>query len=374
VKGILLMLLAGPIALAQEPVPRRPGTTTIPLANRVAAISGVRELPNGQLLLSDAKSAAVYLVDPASGRMKAIGSAGGDSLQYAQPGGFYAGPADTTFLLDRGLGKFLVISPSGAIVGSRSIKRKGYTYSSDEFDYQQLDRRGLSYFTNMTFSRGQQQHALGDRIVDSTGLMRFDAARQNGDIVAQLRKPESRVVVQTENYQQTQGVVGSPLDEWGVASDGRIAVVHGSPYRVDWIAPNGQVTSGPAYEVARITFDQAERDSITQAAQRGAGGVSVTGGPGGTSTPKAAQYFADFKAPFALRAVTVSPTGQVWVARTGPRGQGATIYDVFNGAGQRTDRFELPLGARIVGFGPNAAYATVNGNGSPTLIRIKTEP
>src|SRR6185503_8670404 len=121
--------------------------TPVQLTGEFATISGVRELRDARLLVSDAKRAAVYAVDLKSRTTQQIGSPGADSAQYAQPGGFYSGLADTTYLLDRGQAKFLVMTPSGNIVGSRSIRVRGRTGSSSEdLDHQRVDARGLAYF------------------------------------------------------------------------------------------------------------------------------------------------------------------------------------------------------------------------------------
>jgi hypothetical protein len=352
---------------AHEPAARRLTPAVIPLRGNVATISGVRELRDGRLVLSDAKKAAVYLVDPASGSMTPIGSAGGDQLQYAQPGGFYGAPSDSTLLLDRGLAKVLVLSPTGAIVGWRSIKRRGISESSDDdIDHQRVDGRGLAYFTiNPRFGLAR----TGDSVTDSLALTRFDAAKQRAETVAFIRTEQQRVTQASEHMRMTQAVIGSPLDEWGVAEDGRVAVVRGSPYRVDWYAPEGRAKRGPAYEVPAVHFAAAEKDSIIAHQRSGSGGVSV-GVEGGSKVSSAdqAQYFAELKAPFASHDVAVSPQGQVWVARAQNYGSTATIYDVFDGQGQRVDRVMLAGRARVVGFGRNAVYVMVRGAGGDVLL------
>ena len=115
-------------------------------------MSGARELKDGRILISDAKRAAVYVIDPKAGTTQQIGSAGGGETQYAQPGGFYAGVADTIYLLDRAQARVVVISPTGTLVGTRSIRRKGVTGSSNsDIDFQQVDSRVLSYFVERSF-------------------------------------------------------------------------------------------------------------------------------------------------------------------------------------------------------------------------------
>jgi hypothetical protein len=364
----LVVLLAAVPRLAQEPAPRRLTASLVPLKSPVATISGVRELRDGRLLISDGQQAGLWMVDASSGAMTRVGTVGGDELQYAQPGGFYSSAGDTALLLDRGLTKFLVIAPNGNIVRSRSIQRRGVTESSSEdIDRQRLDARGLSYFIARRSLPGVR--TAGSVGVDSTALVRFDAVKQLGDTVALLRGGEVHVVQANEHVQLTRGTVGSPRDDWGVAPDGRIAVVRGTPYRVDWYAPDGRVTRGPTYTIARVPFTPEEKDSIAAASKSGVG-ASVSGGsllPSDVPT-----FFADAKAAFGLNAVTVAPTGQVWVARSQPRGQDGTLYDVFDNRGERIDRVMLDSHARVVGFGSSSVYAMIRGaGGKVTLARYK---
>lgn len=354
---------------AQEAAPRRLTPTAIPLSAAVATISGVRELRDGRLLLSDAKKAAVFVVDT-KGTMTQVGSAGGDETQYAQPGGFYGAPGDSAFLLDRALAKVLVIAPNGTIGGSRSIKRRGVSGSSDEdVDRQRVDARGLAYFTlrpPFGFTRP------GGTVIDTTALVRFDAARQHADTVALLRGLEARVTQANEHMQITQAVTGSPADEWGVAADGRVAVVHATPYRVDWVGTDGRVARGPVYAVPAIAYTAAEKDSIIAKSKANAPTAGVTSaGSSSSAADERKYYFADAKAPFAPTDVMVSPQGMVWVARTQPFGSTGTTYDVFNAQGERVDRVLLAGHARVVGFGGSSVYVVVRTNGQVSLAKYK---
>src|SRR6185436_17029487 len=138
------------------------------------------------------------------------------STQYAQPGGFYSGLADTIYLLDRAQARFLVISPSGAIVESRSIKRRGVTGSSSaDQDFQQLDVRGHSYF----IERGGRFAALTGAISkDSARLLPFDSSRQHYDTVETFKQADKKVTQVDEHMQFTRAIHGSPQDGWGVAT------------------------------------------------------------------------------------------------------------------------------------------------------------
>ena len=355
IRAIILSAAVVPLTLAaQEPAPRRLTPTVIRMPTDVATVSGVYELRDGRILVSDAKHVAVLLVDPTSGAATHLSSAGGDSIQYAQPGGFYAGMADTVLLLDRALARFLVISPSGVIITSRSIKQRGVSSSSDQdVDFQRIDARGLAYFTEQP--RGGRV-AAGMQVTDSVLLLRFDAARQRRDTVARLRQRERRVTQVGDNMTTSQVVFGSPEDEWGVAPDGRIVIVRASPYRVEWHGADGVVVRGSEIHVDPIAYTAEEMDSLSSAASAREPSVGVQGAAT-TSAANHGKLFATVKPPFDPHDVIVSPDGRVWVSRTRAAGASAAVYDVFDGAGHRVDRIELPTHSRVIGFGRNAIYA-----------------
>lgn len=352
----------------QNREPRRLVGSEIRIGKEVSLISGVRELRDGRLLISDAKRANVLLVNPAAGSATVLGSVGADSNQYAQPGGFYSGMGDTTLLLDRGQARFLVISPAGAIITSRSIKRRGFSSSSSaDRDLQRLDARGFAYFTETR--QGLRLNA-GEEVTDTAVLLRFDAARQRADTVALLRQARRRITQATANMTTSQAMYGAPVDEWGVAPDGRIAVVRAVPYRIEWYGLDGTVVRGPVIATDAIPFTQAERDSIATASIGSGGSASVSGpGGAGSGTAKLERWIADLKPPIVTYGVIVSPDRRVWVARTRPHGASGVVYDVFDAQGTRVDQVQLGATSRVIGFGRNAVYAVELGTGGSLLLR-----
>jgi len=355
--GVAIVLVV-PAVAHQEPATRRLTPVPIQANAQFMTVSGVREMKNGQLLVTDAKKPAIYLIDPKSGNSTLLGSAGADSGQYVQPGGIYPGHGDTSFVLDRGQARITLVSPSGALVGIRSIKRIGVTSSSSaDVDYQRVDSRGLAYFTDRG---GRFAAKLGGTANDSIPLVRFDASTQHGDTIARLRQREQRVVSMDEHSQTTSSVVGSPEDTWVVASDGRVAIVRAAPYRVDWYAPTGAVIRGTAMSYPPIPYTAAEKDAVSSAGSVSAmgGGGLADGGRATRATAPPAREFAPTKPAFEPNGeVIMSPEGRVWVSRNLPAGVAKTVYDVFNGAGERVDRVELPARNRVIGFGPASIYA-----------------
>jgi len=373
VKTTLGLAIASLVLGRQEPAPRRLTAIPVKVTAELATISGATELKDGRILISDARRAAVYVIDPKTGTTQQIGSAGGGETQYAQPGGFYAGVADTIYVLDRGQARVSLISQTGVIVGNRSIRRKGISGSSDaDLDLQQVDSRALSYFLD----RGLRlSAALGGIAADSAPLIRFDATRQHYDTITLLRQAQKKVTQADEHMQVTREIHGSPRDGWGMAADGSIAVVRGSPYRIDWYSPSGKVNRGPVISFDPIPFTSEDKAAISSASSKSspkAGFVDPDGNEKKLSSAGVDELFAPTKTAFDPTNIIVSSDGHVWVPRNQRFGVKTVLYDVFDRQGQRVDRVELPPGNRVIGFGASSVYAVERDEkGTPALRKYK---
>jgi hypothetical protein len=201
-------------------------------------------------------------------------------------------------------------------------------------------------------------------------LVRFDAATQTREVVTTLRIPEAQAIPVGDNTVITRQVIGSPADGFGVAPDGRVAVVRAAPYRVEWYTVGGAVTPGPTIDYTPVVMTEADRDAARQLA----GQVSV-GMMGDAQTSSSSRIrFADVKPPFAPDDVRVSPDGRVWVMRSRVHGSATVVYDVFDGVGARVDRVALPDGSRVIGFGRAAVFVRQDSaEGSPALRKYEVK-
>jgi hypothetical protein len=353
-RWLMLALVAVQAAPATEPPPTR--ATALPLTQSapVAYVTAAAELPHGRLVVSDHRTPAVVVLDPATGRVTPLGSIGAGPGQYVQPGGLYPAADGSIRLLDRAQARVLVITSAGEFGEPYSIEVKGVrTSSSGDRDVQHLDARGFAYFSDRF---GQ---FLGGGGPQSTmPLVRFEPVAQAKEVVVELGLPETKRLDHGNGMVTSRGVYGSPADGWGVAPDGRVAVVRGQPYRVDWIAPDGRVTRGPDVPHTPLPMTEADRQAYLARAAGGPSasmGAGTARGSGGINTG-IEPSFADTKAPFNPEDVFVSPDAEVWVQRTQPAGVAAVIYDVFDSRGRRAARLEFPAGSRVIGFGRGSVY------------------
>src|SRR6185436_5519958 len=183
--GSLILLMAAVTLSAAEPVARKPVAQIVKVASALPYISGVAELPDGRLIVSDHKTPRLSLIVPTTGVVSPIGSTGSNSGQYVRPGGFYGTPGKGFWLLDRGLTRISAVSPSGELSESKSILPRGSSGSSDtDYDLQHVDGRGLAYYFDRD-SRLRAERVKGAPMVD---LIRFDPATQSSTVIAKVQQ------------------------------------------------------------------------------------------------------------------------------------------------------------------------------------------
>jgi hypothetical protein len=213
------------------------------------------------------------------------------------------------------------------------------------------------------------------------------------------------------------------VDEYAVLSDGRIAVVRGRDYHVEFIDASGKTTVAPKipFEWKRLTDEEkvafidsvkaatdraaaaggsaASRVGATMGAAMGAGGAPMVitntqtrvggaasgepirrGDGGGTTTMRMAapnvsyiepSQLPDYQPAFFGNQVRGDMDGNVWVRIIPPKPiAGGPVYDVINGKGELVDRVQIPVGRTIVGFGPGGVlYLSSVENGNTKLER-----
>lgn len=382
-RAVVLLPLAASLLGAQvpnasrEPTPRRLGAPT-PIEGDFTTVSSVRELTDGRVLISDAKSPALVVHDLRSKRTTPVGSRGRGPNEYLTPGGLYEALGDSIYLIDRGLTRYLVLDAAGRAVGTRPWTFHGVrSYTSDDRDQQRLDAQGRLYSSEVLLNRAAmlaRLRASGANSVDSAPLLRYEAPRAVPDTIAQIRNPQvlrsgsGSTVVTAE-------VAFSPADGWTVTADGRVAVVRAAPYRVEWYAPSGRLdVAGPITSHDVLPVTDADRlakqeESAAQARQLAQFAVGTTSG-GQSQVPTPELKFADTKPPFDRHEILAAADGQVWVKRSRPANANEEIYDVFDQRGVRVDRLSFPARSRVVGVSARHVYvSTLDADDLPHLAR-----
>ena len=363
---------AGPSVAQQKAALSKPLAET---SESFTAISSIRELPSGKVLVADARDKIVQLVDLATGSMTKVGREGSGPGEYAFAGSLIGLPDGTTLLHDLLNNRFLTIGADGKPGAFLEMPRPPATAadagaaggpifrSTRMTNVRGYDSRGRLYFAGSPFS------ATGGT-ADSVPLLRWDRVKPTYDTVGFLKQPAGSAQSTQRGGNVTvrigNNVRFTPMETWGVAGDGSVARVFPSPYRVAWFA-GGKPTLGPVVPYTPTKVTEADKQEVMEAQRRAPPTMIVMGGgPGGGARPGAGPpggiqapppEFAETKPPYdGLGAVIVAPEGEVWVLRTRPAGDKIPTYDVFDRTGTLVKKVSLNPSSRVVGFGKGVVY------------------
>jgi len=363
--GVVLGAVPAASLVAQQ----LPQIRTLPTPDAVykepfSAISAgsVRELSNGRVIVIDTRDRVVSLVDFASGTATAIGRDGSGPGEYRQPARLFAASGDTTYLVDRGNQRLLVIGPDGKPLSSfrmEAMVSPGASAADGRYFYSQ----------GPTVVFG----ASGPMPVDTAPILRFDRTRNLLDTIAWVHPPKIRMERSPGGGVST--VEGNPLnpaDTWMALPDGRVAVVRVADYHVDFVSANGRVKRGTPipYVPVRVTSADkvAEEERRNRARQNAGRGRSLTpaspsdapaqGAPPSNNAPlPPLKDWPEVKPPFRwIEAIHAGPNGEVWLQRTEPAGAKGSIFDVINAQGAVTHQVRVPEGWTLVAFGNGTVY------------------
>lgn len=302
-----LALAAPSAALAQgegAPPPVAPPTVGPPVqrittasalsTERLGSIAGVRELPDGRVLVNDGTRRRLLLMDTT---LHTVGVVLDSLTEIAstygvRPGALLPFRADTTLFVDPASYAMLVIDPAGRMVRVRSVWRvqdlPWVASPGGSFGTPGVDARGRIVY------RVSAQPARPPRIQpgvpyfpqepDSAFVVAVDLGTRKVDTLGVLRTPKSTTRIrETREGRIVFDQVTNPLpssDDWAVLSDGTVALVRARDYHVDYLGPDGRWTASPKlpFPWQRMTDEDKQRlvDSVRAMQQRSAVSEYVT--------------------------------------------------------------------------------------------------
>ena len=257
-----LFVVAQSSADAQQLPPVRqiaPAATVT--SEKLGAVSTIRPLSDGRLLVNDIIGRRVLLFDSALKSFTVVAdttSATGNAYG-ARAGGLIAYRGDSTLFVDPASLSMLVIDPSGKIARVMSTPRAndasfliGGPFGTPGFDPQ--GRLVYRAPPRISFAGGPRGAPGGTRmeftppvIPDSAALVRVDLTTRKLDTLAFFRTPKVQMnVSRSAEGRMTVLPTINPLpviDDWGILPDGTVALVRGKDYHIDWITPEKTITS-----------------------------------------------------------------------------------------------------------------------------------
>ncbi len=387
--AIVLAVVAGSSAAAaqsasgaQSPPPVRPlGRVLYTSAESLAAVSQVRALPDGRVIVHDNSGRRVVMFDSTLKKVTLIAdttSASGNAYG-SRIGGIITYRGDSTLFVDPVTVSMLVIDGNGRIVRTMAAPRAvDVQYMiGGPFGTPGLDARGrLLYRQIIRMPPNAITHTTP--IADSSSIVRFDFATRSLDTAGTFAIPRVRTSTTTFEVNGRTGMrvsqVVNPMpltDDWAVLSDGTIAVVRGRDYRVDFFDAAGHMSSGSKipFEWDRMSDDAktaiidstkadiARRAALSAARDSAAGRLPPQPPPSFPALPPMQLEFVsidelpDYRPAFRQAAARGDADGNLWV-RTSKMSNGGPVYDVISSKGVLIDRVAIPPGRVIAGFGP----------------------
>ena len=328
-----------------------------------STVRGLRELPDGRILIADGLGQVLVIVDLDARTVDTVGRVGGGPSEYRMPDRLFALPGDSILLVDLGNGRLTVLDPDLEFGRTYPIMAgSGEGYGSTTLRLPRgVDGQGRIYYRQSAGIRP------GSAVPDSAAVVRWDPVSDTIDTVAVV-KVEERKLERVGDGMRLAPTPMSPQDGWAIGQDGSIALVRSSEYRIEWIGPDGNVVRGPAnpFEPVRIGkaekeawVDTRSRDGLSVAIDIGGGGArQASFSRGGASGPQFGvddYTWPEYMQAFDAGGVYITPSGMLWVERAAKTGADA-IFDVFDTDGRLTRRVTLPAGREIVGFGAGVLY------------------
>ena len=370
--ALILLAVVASVSAAQ-PL-RRLTEPTATFAEPFTAVSGMRELSDGRVLVSDARDRTLQLIDLRTGEARAVGREGSGPGEYGVPSRLFEMPGDSTLMSDFQNGRYLIILPDGKPGPSFRIPETSPAFFGSLIG---VDARGRLVLERARVS------TEGGPMAGSVGIsdvLRYDRATQRTDTLGQLRTPRGERsaarVLPGGMLQHSTNLPFAARDVAAVTPQGDLALLRAEPYRAEWILADGRRVMGPAAAAPNVRITQAEREAFVksrvrpgtivvsggaQAASGAAGGAgarprtpAITGDVDALFSPD--MVWPEVKPPFLANAARAATDGSVWVLRTAAHDDATPTYDVFDTDGRVTMRVALPAGARLVALTRSGVY------------------
>jgi len=273
---------------APEAPPRAPGppveaiTTASSLSTEpLGAITGVRELPDGRVLVNDGTRRRLLLMDTTLQTVGVVLDSLTDvaNTYGTRPGMLIPYRGDSTLFVDPASYAMLVLDPAGKLVRVRSVWRvQDLPYVMNQrgpYGWPAVDARGRVVYRVPARAPDPRIPPPGGipyfpAEPDSAFVVAVDLDTRTADTLTTLRTPKTAMSVRrTAEGRFTVDNAINPLpasDDWAVLPDGTVAFVRTQDYRVEYLGADGSLASSPKlpYEWRRVTDEDKQRivDSV----------------------------------------------------------------------------------------------------------------
>jgi hypothetical protein len=397
------ILVFAPIvgAMAQAPTPRTPrvepvareiGAVVARTNAPIAAVTALRVLSTGQVLVHDATRRQVLFFEPGLDHWRPIADSAATTGRLYGTGlaNMTAFAGDSTLIQDVATNAFLVLDPYGTLARLIPAPRAATAPQPAAGPLIGYDQAGYLLF------RGGQPRQLpyiyslntDTSVLRSTtiAVRRVALDGWRSDTVARLQIPRIRDSLARAEFGFGLRTATSPIatnDDAALTADGTLVLVRARDYRIDWLPPNGKLIVGPKIdaaltplsESAKVAFmDSLRRADSTADARRIAESIARGNEPPFIPPRNYVDPsdLPDHLPPFLAGFARVDARGRVWVMMSRPvGGPPAQLYDIIDRVGTCVDRVQLPVNAVLVGLGADVVYYTMPAAGGVQLVMAR---
>ncbi len=194
---------------------------------------------------------------------------------------------------------------------------------------------------------------------DSAVVVRAASDLIRADTVGRLA-PLDLAEIQAQGGRRFERRVFSGQDAWGVIPDGTVWIARVYQNRVDFRAPNGDITRGEPLPDRVLEVTRADRELFLQSF------------PPELRRTAERLPFAPIKPPFETG--FTSADGLVWLQKTEAAFDSTGRYHVVNRRGELTREIRVPTTSRILAAGADAALAVEADSGGLRLLQYAVPP
>lgn len=349
-----LLLATLPGIAVQAPVIRldRP---EVAAREEFADIRGLRELPDGALLVSDYLDQRVVRLDLATGSVRSLVREGGGPTEARLPTRLIPARGDSTLLVDLGNSRLQLFDGNGRIVRTIPVTVEG------GLGVRGVSATGEHYFAVPAWSEGP--NALAN---DSVRVVRWNPANGVRQQVAVIQGDRMRSDVRQPSMVPRIPIVGyAAQDAWVIDDEGALRIVRGGDYRVESHRAGREPVVGEPNRYPTRAVTRAERERFVHrfSAQSPTSGRGPGGGLGQAPMPSEQELaalvegtqFAERHAYFDPGRVVTAPGGVLWVGRPVLDGE-PVQYDRFDRNGRMVGAVQLRPGRRVMAVTRRGVY------------------
>lgn len=351
---VLGLAVSPSLSLAQAPkrVALPPHDARLEVA--FTAITSVRELSDGRILVTNPQDLQLVVADFRAGNSKPISRRGQGPGEYGMAAPLHRIGGDSSLMADF-MGRRILLLDGDKVVATipadHPIIRatQGFVRYADRFGH--------------VLSLKSSEAPTGESVTgarDSSTVLRFHRTTGKVDTITKiLDRPMERTVVRnakgeisSSSFRSLRLRVG---EQFIMHPDGWIALVRINPFRVDWRSPDGRWTLGAPLPVPVIRMTEKEK-----AASRARTAASRAANPSSTPVPPQLRTpddeWPDVMPPYLQNEITFSPDGDIIIRRQPSADHPGNAYYVVDRRGRLLGIIDMKENERIIGAGARSLY------------------